>query len=253
MSEKKKFEKFDHFATVFGFLTDAGQVMTWIMGLFSIVVVASQDTTPQIPVINVELGIGYQFTLWACALLAYFHFLRHYHQSLKTNHKSVSSSFNEFVFVDLPNFQHPILLAPLLVFFVVGIGVVGPTDERDDDLLMLYTLVWLLILAFTLYRIYKKRKQDEEEAKQRYYETIFDHLDEKWIARIQKRLAEKGLVTTYDFGEIGIDLTTSWGIGSVNSSLKKYFEKFEIEQDLNLKEQGNEIVLFIRGQYIADN
>lgn len=230
MPKKDTDKKLNRVSTIIEIATNLGTIVSWLLGIVSAYALNIQKFPVVIPGINFTLDIGFQFSLVVSAVLAYIHFLMS-HWNKHKGSKGFSDGFFEFVFWDLPNLKQPLLLIPFVFTIAICIQL-----SLNSILVAIISILFLGAIIFILYFVFSYHFSPE-----RRYEKLpgvweqDDNLKSRWEERIRRELIEhQWRVRTSNFYDSGFikgeedKLQIEW-------ALRKYFEKFELEQFLILE------------------
>jgi len=228
MGKKDTDKKLGRFSTILEIITNLGQILTWVLGVGSAYVLNIQTKPIVVPGIDITLDLGFQFALLISAMLGYVHFLQKFWEKNKEG-LHLSYSFLDFSFWDLPRLKQPLLLIPI----VIGLAISIQVSIKSYWLLSILGVILILISGFIYYRF------SYHLSPQRRYEALYNLWEddpewfERWSKRITKQMDLYIGVRVRDLREAGNSYSQEDTL-EINYALRKYFEKFEFEEDLVL-------------------
>jgi len=142
---------------------------------------------------------------------------------------SLSDSFMDFSFWELPRLKHPLFLIPIVIIIAVSIQVVA----ESGWLLFIFLLILGLLIYFVITTVRYHLSPERE------YETLVERWNsdtewkERWFKRIKVKLDDYGNVTVSDLYEFGLRNNARNNI-EIIVALNNYFATYEFDEDLIL-------------------
>ncbi len=193
------------------------QIAGYVLPLLTAGLLSLQPAPVQVPVINISLGWWYQTLLLICALLSYVQFLRNYWVKHKA-YPGVSKDYRGFLVRDLI-IKYPLLLAPLVLIYGPLVYILPMQESFLFIVASILSVIMCVVIVgyYNVDPISRLNRRWEEDPK----------LERRWFARIEPKLRKQSTVTTLDFEDCG-----NPDHEEIIFALKRYFIKYEFEQDL---------------------
>jgi hypothetical protein len=193
-----RFERFGHFATIFGFINDALNLPFAVIAVVSILLATTGGNSATVVFTNIHLNAWHALMIWFLGAYSYVVFL---HSYWAKHYSTDRKSFFDFLLQDIfTKSGKPILLLPLIACIILFIWIAVEVTILAPALIILWAAAFIFgIPTVIVYSTEYYEKLKRKTAPSSEFRKDVDTNWAQWDKRVKLELSRNIIVSSNKF------------------------------------------------------